>query len=142
MELEQPFEPRWRAGRLSIGYEEERDQFLLEIEEFRPELEERRSTRAARGRAGGAAPAREPGPDVRARPGTRRPSWSAAGRPASSAAIPLDPEGHACPGDERTLQAGLTDPRVPAALATGELEILGLLPNSSNYTFLARCDDG
>lgn len=40
--------------------------------------------------------------------------------------------------DERTLQAGLTDPRVPAALATGELEILGLLPNSSNYTFLAR----
>ncbi len=40
--------------------------------------------------------------------------------------------------DERTLQADLTDPRVPAALATGELEILGLLPNSSNYTFLAR----
>ncbi len=40
MELEQPFEPRWRAGRLSIGYEEDSDRFLLEIEEFQPELEE------------------------------------------------------------------------------------------------------
>jgi uncharacterized repeat protein (TIGR03847 family) len=40
MDLEQPFEPRWRAGRLSIGYEEEADQFLLEIEEFQPELDE------------------------------------------------------------------------------------------------------
>ncbi len=40
MDLEQPFEPRWRAGRLSIGYEEEADRFLLEIEEFQPELEE------------------------------------------------------------------------------------------------------
>jgi len=40
LELVQPFETRWRAGRLSIGYEEDRDQFLLEIEEFRPELED------------------------------------------------------------------------------------------------------
>jgi len=40
MDLEEPFEPRWRAGRLSIGYEEEADRFLLEIEEFQPELEE------------------------------------------------------------------------------------------------------
>jgi uncharacterized repeat protein (TIGR03843 family) len=40
--------------------------------------------------------------------------------------------------DERALEAGLSDPRIPAALATGELEVLGLLPNSSNYTFLAR----
>ena len=40
MDLEQPFEPRWRAGRLSIGYEEDSDQFLLEIQEFQPELEE------------------------------------------------------------------------------------------------------
>ena len=40
MDLEQPFEPRWRAGRLSIGYEEDADLFLLEIEEFQPELEE------------------------------------------------------------------------------------------------------
>jgi uncharacterized repeat protein (TIGR03847 family) len=40
MDLEEPFEPRWRAGRLSIGYEEDADRFLLEIEEFQPELEE------------------------------------------------------------------------------------------------------
>lgn len=43
---------------------------------------------------------------------------------------------------ERSLEAGLSDPRVPPALASGELEILGLLPNSSNYTFLARATAG
>jgi hypothetical protein len=40
--------------------------------------------------------------------------------------------------DERALEAGLTDPAVPGVLATGELEVLGLLPNASNHTFLAR----
>lgn len=44
--------------------------------------------------------------------------------------------------DERAFEAGVSDPRIPAALATGELEILGLLPNSSNYTFLARAHAG
>jgi len=46
--------------------------------------------------------------------------------------------------DERALEAGLSDRAVPAALATGALEIVGLMPNSSNYTFLARArtDDG
>jgi hypothetical protein len=43
--------------------------------------------------------------------------------------------------DERALQAGLSDPGVPAVLATGELEILGLMPRSSNYTFLASVHD-
>ncbi len=44
--------------------------------------------------------------------------------------------------DERTLDtAGLTDPAVPRVLATGEMTLLGLLPNASNYTFLARCAD-
>ena len=33
MHLEQPVDPLWRAGRLSIGYLEERDLLLLEIEE-------------------------------------------------------------------------------------------------------------
>jgi uncharacterized repeat protein (TIGR03847 family) len=32
--LEPPLEPLWRAGRLSIGYSEERDRMLLEIEEL------------------------------------------------------------------------------------------------------------
>ncbi|MGZ6544981.1 MAG: SCO1664 family protein [Actinomycetota bacterium] len=31
---------------------------------------------------------------------------------------------------------------MPAALVSGELELLGLLPNSSNYTFLARATAG
>src|SRR5437588_6775397 len=39
MALEEPVEPRWRAGRLSIGYLEERDLILLEIEELLPEDE-------------------------------------------------------------------------------------------------------
>lgn len=44
--------------------------------------------------------------------------------------------------DERALGAGLSDPAVPRALAHGELEILGLMPGSSNYTFLAAAKDG
>src|SRR5437867_1164689 len=35
LDLEQPFEPKWRAGKLSIGYDEGRDLFVLEAEEFR-----------------------------------------------------------------------------------------------------------
>jgi uncharacterized repeat protein (TIGR03843 family) len=46
------------------------------------------------------------------------------------------------PRDERPLEADLNDPRIPTALAAGELELLGLLPNSSNYTFLARATAG
>ncbi|HET7234904.1 MAG TPA: DUF3090 family protein [Actinomycetota bacterium] len=34
MELEPPLEPLFRAGRLSIGYAEDRDQMLLELEEL------------------------------------------------------------------------------------------------------------
>jgi uncharacterized repeat protein (TIGR03847 family) len=36
MGLEEPVEPVWRAGRLSIGYLEERDLLLLEIKELLP----------------------------------------------------------------------------------------------------------
>jgi hypothetical protein len=44
------------------------------------------------------------------------------------------------PRDERALDAGLSDPGVPRALASGTLEVLGLLPNASNGTFLARAN--
>jgi hypothetical protein len=37
MGLESPVEPEWRAGRLSIGYEEDRDLIMLEAEELVPE---------------------------------------------------------------------------------------------------------
>jgi len=34
LELEPPLEPLWRAGRLSIGYAEDRDRMLLELQEL------------------------------------------------------------------------------------------------------------
>jgi uncharacterized repeat protein (TIGR03847 family) len=37
MGLEDPVVPEWRAGRLSIGYQEERDLLVLEVEEVLPE---------------------------------------------------------------------------------------------------------
>lgn len=37
MELEEPLLPEWRAGRLAIGYDEERDLLLLELEELVPD---------------------------------------------------------------------------------------------------------
>ncbi|MCD6022719.1 MAG: hypothetical protein K0R20_2429, partial [Actinomycetia bacterium] len=40
MALEEPIDPRWRAGRLSIGFDQDRDLFLLEVEEFRPDPED------------------------------------------------------------------------------------------------------
>jgi uncharacterized repeat protein (TIGR03847 family) len=40
MDLEEPVDPRWRAGRLSIGYDGERDLFLLEVTEFEPDADE------------------------------------------------------------------------------------------------------
>ncbi|MEA2581063.1 MAG: hypothetical protein QOE83_1955 [Actinomycetota bacterium] len=40
--------------------------------------------------------------------------------------------------DERTFEARVSDPAIPPALAHGELELLGLLRDSSNYAFLAR----
>ncbi len=42
------------------------------------------------------------------------------------------------PRHERALEARVTHPLELSALASGEIELLGLLPNSSNYTFLAR----
>jgi hypothetical protein len=47
------------------------------------------------------------------------------------------------PRDERAPRAGVTvPPGIPAVLADGDLELLGLLPRSSNYAFLARATLG
>lgn len=35
--LEEPVDPRWRAGKLSIGYDHDRGLFVLEIEELAPD---------------------------------------------------------------------------------------------------------
>jgi hypothetical protein len=40
--------------------------------------------------------------------------------------------------DERTFEARVIDAAIPPALVHGELELLGILPDSSNYAFLAR----
>jgi len=38
--LEEPIDPRFRAGRLSIGYDPDQDRFLLEITEYDPERDD------------------------------------------------------------------------------------------------------
>lgn len=93
MDLEEPVVPEWRAGRLSIGYDEDRDLVLVEAEEYVPEPSED-----------------EPLPDE---PGRAR-FWAtreqalalakhgaelcAAGRPRCElCGNPLDPDGHVCP---------------------------------------------
>jgi uncharacterized repeat protein (TIGR03847 family) len=90
MGLEEPVVPEWRAGRLSIGYEEQRDLVLLEAEEQLPEEEEEerepekvrfwaaRDQMLALARHGAAVVARG------------RPRCQLCGNP-------LDPEGHVCP---------------------------------------------
>jgi uncharacterized repeat protein (TIGR03847 family) len=97
LELEVPFEPLWRAGRLSIGYDEEADRFILELMEFVPELEddddprsasvsEPRTVRLHATREQMLALSRH-GAEVAER---GRPTCQLCGNP-------IDPEGHACP---------------------------------------------
>jgi uncharacterized repeat protein (TIGR03847 family) len=102
MALEEPIDPRWRAGRLSIGFDQDRDLFLLEVEEFRPDVEEldEDDPRTLMPEPGSepesiriwASPAQmlalsRQGADVAAR-----------GRPTcQSCGNPIDAEGHACP---------------------------------------------
>jgi len=100
MALQEPLDPRWRAGRLSIGFDEDRDLFMLEVEELQPDLED--------------LDIEDPRPAV---PGTGPESiriWAspaqmlalsrhgaavaARGRPTCQfCGNPIDAEGHACP---------------------------------------------
>jgi uncharacterized repeat protein (TIGR03847 family) len=101
LDLEQPFEPKWRAGKLSIGYDEGRDLFVLEAEEFRPEPEDADEAE------------NDPRSLVEGEPDSVR-MWatreqmfalsrhgaavSERGRPRCQfCGNPMDPEGHACP---------------------------------------------
>jgi uncharacterized repeat protein (TIGR03847 family) len=90
MDLEEPVEPRWRAGRLSLGYEQDRDMMFLEVEEMveaePDEAEEADVVRFWATREQMMALARH-GAAV-----------CAAGRPRCElCGNPLDPEGHVCP---------------------------------------------
>jgi uncharacterized repeat protein (TIGR03847 family) len=124
MQLEEPVEPEWRAGRLSIGYNEERDLLLLEVEEAVDEGDEAEEE----GPPEGAAVESEIDPslieemerrvgDIEEEVGTNRRRvrfWAtreqmlslarhgaavcARGRPRCQlCGNPLDPEGHVCP---------------------------------------------
>ena len=98
MELEQPIVPEWRAGRLSIGYDEDRDLVLLEAEELVPGEDEDEEDQPPAGEE-------EPG-RIRfwasreqalalARHGA---NVVAAGRPRCQfCGNPMDPEEHVCP---------------------------------------------
>jgi uncharacterized repeat protein (TIGR03847 family) len=100
MDLEQPIEPRWRAGRLSLGYEEGRDMMFLEVEEL---VE-------GEGESEGGSEEEEQeesDPDVVRFWATREQMMAlarhgaavcAAGRPRCElCGGPIDPEGHVCP---------------------------------------------
>ena len=99
LELEPPLEPLWRAGRLSIGYAEERDRMVLELEEQLPEREGDEEDEGA------VLDAPEPG---RVRLWATREQMFALSRHGAEIAArgrprcqfcgnPLDPEGHVCP---------------------------------------------
>jgi uncharacterized repeat protein (TIGR03847 family) len=102
--LEEPLEPLWRVGRLSLGYHEDLDLVLLEVEELVPEDEESEEETDV---APEAVP--EPEPERQrirvwatreqmlglARHGS---AVVAAGRPLCQfCGNPLDPAGHTCP---------------------------------------------
>jgi uncharacterized repeat protein (TIGR03847 family) len=105
MDLEEPVDPIWRAGKLSIGYDHDAQRFMLEIEEFVPDPETDLDTDLEPGDPRIALAA--PDPDV-VRIGATSEQMLAlsrhgavvvdAGRPTCQfCGNPMDAEGHACP---------------------------------------------
>jgi uncharacterized repeat protein (TIGR03847 family) len=107
MDLEDPLLPEWRAGRLSIGYDEGRDLVLLECEEYVPAADEDEETEDVEETNEVEAPGPEGEPGrirfwasreqalALARQGA---AVAAAGRPRCElCGNPMDPEGHVCP---------------------------------------------
>jgi uncharacterized repeat protein (TIGR03847 family) len=93
--LEEPLEPAWQVGRLSIGYHEGNDRMLLELEELVDEPEEGDEVvPVTQGRLVRVWATREQMRGL-ARHGAEA---VAAGRPLCQfCGNPLDPEGHICP---------------------------------------------
>ncbi len=102
LELEEPFEPLWRVGKLSIGYEEDGDRMLLELEELVAEPDEAEDLETQE-------PSEFEGPEPeRIRLWATREQMLALSRHAAAVAEagrprctfcgnPMDPEGHTCP---------------------------------------------
>jgi uncharacterized repeat protein (TIGR03847 family) len=98
MDLEEPLEPRWRAGRLALGFDQALGVFTLEIEEYRPESEEEEGEETI---------ASDEDAEIVRLLATREQMFAlsrhgaavaARGRPTCQfCGNPMDPEGHACP---------------------------------------------
>lgn len=103
MALEEPIDPRWRAGRLSIGFDQERDLFLLEVEEFRPDPEDldEDDPRSPLGSEAGEDPESIriwASPTQMLALSRHGAEVAAKGRPTCQfCGNPIDAEGHACP---------------------------------------------
>ncbi len=107
LELEPPLEPFFRAGRLSIGYAEERDLMLLEMDELVEGEEPGEAEQEPP--EGSVDPPEEPEePRARVRLWATREQMLALARHGSEVAArgrprcqfcgnPMDPEGHMCP---------------------------------------------
>lgn len=106
LELEEPVEPLWRVGRLSIGYAEERDRVLLELEELVPEEGEEEGDEGEE--EGEGEDEEEVSEPERVRIWATREQMLglslrgaavvARGRPSCDlCGNPIDPEGHTCP---------------------------------------------
>lgn len=101
--LEPPLEPLWRAGRLSIGYAEDRDLMLLELEEQTEDAE------ADEAEEGGGVELPDDAPEpARVRLWATREQMLALARHGAEVAArgrprcrfcgnPMDPQGHMCP---------------------------------------------
>lgn len=98
MALDEPLVPEWRAGRISIGYDEDRDMILLEAEEVAERESDEDDPEEALGNPDAARirfwASREQALAL-ARHGA---AVAAAGRPRCQfCGNPIDPEGHVCP---------------------------------------------
>lgn len=100
MRLEEPVDPLWRAGKLSIGYDHDRELFVLEIEEFVPDVEDDEEEAGLRSTLGSE-------PETVQLTATREQMFALSrhgaavverGRPTCQfCGNPMNPEGHACP---------------------------------------------
>ena len=101
MALEEPIDPRWRAGRLSIGFDQDRDLFLLEVEEFRPDPEDVDDPSSLLGADVGEEPESIriwASPTQMLALSRHGAEVAAKGRPTCQfCGNPIDAEGHACP---------------------------------------------
>lgn len=100
MELEEPLEPVWRVGKLSIGYAEDRDLLMLELEELVPGSEDEEGVEDV-------PPGEGQEPETIRLWATREQMLALSRHGATVAAQgrprcpfcdnPVDPEGHTCP---------------------------------------------